>query len=597
MKTLALDFETFFSADFTLKKLTTEAYIRDPQFEALCLGIYDPTTKTKTWIGQEDIPRWGLSVDWAQTAVLAHHAHFDGLIFAHHYGVRPAFWFDTLCMARAIHGNHVSVSLANLLKLYDIPEKTVPYDAFRGRRWVNILPELRHELGQGAADDCHKTWQIFQKLLPGFPLQELRLIDMTVRMFTEPQLIGDVGALQQVQADEWVRKDELLQRLGVSKADLNSTAKFAALLEELGVEVDTKTTPTGNVVPAIAATDPFMKELETHVDPTVADLARARLEVRSTINETRAGRLAGMAGRGRLPIYLQYCGAHTTRWSGGDKVNLQNLPRSGELRRCISAPDGYLLLEPDLSQIECRILLWLAGQFDQLDAFRQGRDLYSEMASKFYGVKVSKAMPAERGTGKQLVLSCGYGAGAVTIQATAARGTYGPAVQMGLDDAERAKNLYRSTNYRVVAMWKEAEWLLGQIILNATHEWGPMRLHNKRLYLPNGLAINYETVSHEQGEFKMRKRAGITKMYGAKLVENAVQGLARVVVSQAMLRLSEMGYKALNTTHDSLMILLPDDDRVEATTATVLAELSRPPTWMPDIPLAAEGRATRSYAK
>jgi hypothetical protein len=878
MKTLVLDFETFFSNDFTLKSLTTEAYIRDPQFEAHCLGVYNPETGIKTWMPQEQIPAFIASVDWTQTAVLAHHAHFDGLIFSHHYGMKPAFWFDTLCMARAIHGNHISVSLANLLKIYGVPEKTVPYDAFKGRRWMNIEPGLRAELGAGAADDCAKTWAIFQKMLPGFPKEELRIIDMTVRMFTEPKLVGDVEELQRIQADEWTRKEELVQQLGISKADLNSADKFAALLESLGVEVEYKTTPTGNLIPAIAKTDPFMKELENDADPTVAALATARLEIRSTIDQTRAGRIAGMAARGRLPVYLQYYGAHTSRWSGGDKVNLQNLRRGGDIRKAISAPEGFLIFEPDFSQIEARILLWLAGQFDQLDAFRQGRDLYSEMASEFYGFPVTKAMPAERGTGKQLILSClgpdtlvltdsgtkpitavalndqlwdgvqwvthqgllqrgvhtviepvaglfltpdhlilcgsifqeaqnllnerclsqalasgsenlpsqdtallceeglkqlwssvpvalrstlstpiiwlkeqaqdampalkklratglksttamrtlsltthtgvvylgglpllstapqtqktsilntmgvealaasgqkidavfwhmwllfreflilhwnwtaqiivkgtsqaiyallrtittrktavpwsnsklslptydlayagprnrytivtsagplivhncGFGAGDKTIQMTAARGTYGPPVHISLEDAGRAKMTYRKKMYRVAAMWNEADWFLGKIVENASLDWGPMKLHGKRLWLPNGLSINYETLEFRDGEFRMMKRKGWTKMYGAKLVENAVQGLARVVASQAMLRLQALGYPAVNTTHDSSMVLLPDDAHASETAERLLVEMVKPPTWMPDIPLAAEGKPSKRHEK
>ena len=599
MKTLVLDFETFFSDDFTLKKLTTEAYIRDPQFEALCLGVYDPVTKQKSWVPQEAIPEFINRTDWSQTAVLCHHAHFDGLIFAHHFGMRPAFWFDTLCMARAIHGNHISVSLANLLKIYGVPEKTVPYDAFKGRRWINMPDPLRMALGNGAADDCEKTYQIFEKLIVGFPKEELRVIDLTIRMFTEPKLVGDVAELQRIQAEEWSRKDELIQQLGISKADLNSADKFAAILESMGVEVDYKETLKGNMVPAIAKTDRFMKELENDQDPTISALATARMEVRSTIDQTRAGRLAGMAERGRLPVYLQYYGAHTGRWSGGDKVNLQNLPREGAIREAIHAPEGYLIFEPDFSQIECRVEMWLAGQEDQLEAFRQGRDTYCEQAEAIYLRPITKKdNPNERHLGKVLKLGAGYGMGFVRLQQTCAQGALGgPPIHLTTAEAEQAIAAYRRKHYRVVAMWKEADWFLGQIVANKELSWGPMTLRNKRIYLPNGLLINYETLEWHQGEFRMLKRNGWTKMYGAKLVENVVQGLARVVASQAMLRLAALGYPAINTTHDSLMVLLPDDEAAQDTADMLLYEMARPPVWMPDIPLAAEGKPSRSYAK
>ena len=131
MNIITLDFETFFSDDYTLKKMTTESYVRDSRFRAHGVGIrwqepghnLDWPIRT-AWFSGENIAAGLANFDWSQTAVLAHHAHFDGLILAHHYGVRPALWLDTLSMARALIGNHLSVSLESLAAHFGLEAKT-----------------------------------------------------------------------------------------------------------------------------------------------------------------------------------------------------------------------------------------------------------------------------------------------------------------------------------------------------------------------------------------------------------------------------------------------------------------------------------------
>ena len=317
MKIWVLDFETYFADDFTLRKLTTEQYCRDPRFEAHLVGVRDPDGRL-FYVTQPDLPAFFASVDWSQAAIVAHHAQFDGLILAHHYGVRPALWLDTLSMARQVLGNHVSVALSSLAHHYGLQDKTVPYDLFKGRRFRNLTPEIVKLLGEGCLVDVELTWRIFQELMKSFPREELRVVDLTVRMFTEPTLVGDTALLQRVQHDEWSRKADLLNELQVTKTMLQSADQFTVLLEREGVEVEWKETAKGRTQ-AIAKTDDFMKGLLDHENQRVADLAAARLDVRSTINETRSGRFADMSSRGLMPVYLQYSGAHTTRWSGGDK--------------------------------------------------------------------------------------------------------------------------------------------------------------------------------------------------------------------------------------------------------------------------------------
>lgn len=164
---ICLDFETFFSDDYTLKKLTTENYIRDERFEALGVGIRwgDDENGGVEWYPSREAG-WVLKqIHWKETAVLAHHAHFDGLILSHHYGIKPAFWLDTLSMGRLVHGNSIGLSLGSLAKHYGLEPKTVPYDKFKGKHWNDLSPAVRQELADGCLHDVELTWLIFQKLM------------------------------------------------------------------------------------------------------------------------------------------------------------------------------------------------------------------------------------------------------------------------------------------------------------------------------------------------------------------------------------------------------------------------------------------------
>ncbi len=597
MQLICLDFETYFADDYTLQTMTAEAYIRDPRFEALGCGI-KAAGGTPGWVPQESLKRCFASIDWADTAVIAHHAQFDGLVLSHHYGVKPAFWFDTLSMARLIHGNNISVSLAALAKHYGLPTKTVPYDLFRGKRWQDCNSDTREQLARGCEHDVDLTWEIFGKLVSVFPPGEFPIVDMTVRMFTEPVLVGDATLFAKCRDDASRAKQEQLYSLGVSTKDLGSDAKFTALLEAEGVEVETKVTPKGNEKPAIAKTDRFMLELLENDNERVAALAQARLDVRSTIAETRAGRLYEMCGRGPLCVYLSYAGAHTTRWAGGDKVNFQNLPRSGDIRRGVVAPAGYLFGRVDQSQGECRLVNWLAGQDDVVARFRQGHDPYLPMASAFYGREITKNDKAERDLGKVLELQCGFGSGADKIKSSCrVRGII-------LTDAEalHGRNTYRVTHSQVTNCWKVGDAMLARLSRKESIPcaWGPCTVQDGKIFLPNDTWLDFASLHWHRDEatgdnyWRLETRHGFVKYYGAKLVENVVQALSRVVTSDAMLRAQAAGYRIVGMTHDDIWVLIPETTVGECSRALVEC-MTTPPAWGPDLPLAADCTVGKTY--
>ena len=624
MDILTIDFETYFNRSknpedyYSLDNMTTEAYVRDAKFDPLgasIRGLIDNTGDylPATWYTPFELHHIFSQIDWSNTAVLCHHAQFDGLILAHHFGVRPAFWFDTLSMARLVLGNHLSKSLGSLAAHFGLGAKNVPYDLFEGRHWDQITTDVQGLVADGCCHDAELTWELFGKLAASVPQEEFQLIDSTIRMFTEPCLVGNIPRLGAIWQEETQAKAALLAELQVGDGDLRKDQIFAELLRNEGVEVgDPVEDPEGpglkpgknGPIFAFAKTDDFIRDLQDDEDPRIAMLADARIAEKSNITTTRAERLGWMATRGPLCVYLNYCGAHTTRWSGGDKLNWQNRKRGGKLEKAIEAPAGHAIVVRDASQIECRLLNFVAGQADVIERFRNKEDPYIAIASKAYGFAVTKANEKERGTGKQLELSCGYGCGARTIQVTAKKGTYGPPVYIDLETAETWKNLYRETHQAIASpnggYWAQGNEVLKLLNAGQEFQWGPLHIKAKRIYLPNGAPLIYETLHWHEGPkgdyWRIATRRGFAKLYGAKLVENVIQALARLCTAQAWLRCRAAGIRIVSMEHDKLLACVPAND-APAADAFMRAEMMRAPDWLPGIPLNSDGYVSDTFAK
>lgn len=390
---ITIDFEAFYSPEFNLRKCTTEEYVRDPRFEVLGVGV-KVGTRSAVWMEEQDFRRWATRAPWSQVRVLAQHAHLEGLVLSHHYGIVPGFWLDTLSMSRALYGpggpNGEGNDLGTLVRYYGVGEKGGELAAAKGKRRSDFTPEEWLALGRYCCNDDELTFAIAARMVPLMPAAELWLIDSTVRMFSEPRFRGNVALLEQAAQAEREKKAGLLRKvaggtyateaemLEAARARLASNPQFAALLEERGIEPGLKPNKKSELAFAFAATDPFMKGLLEHADPEIQALAEARVAVKSTLKETRAERFLEMAKRGPMPVYLSYSKAHTHRWSGGDKANWQNLdridpkdPSKGMLKRAVEAPDGHLIVAADSGQIEARMLAWLAQEGRALDTFRR----------------------------------------------------------------------------------------------------------------------------------------------------------------------------------------------------------------------------------
>lgn len=616
MDLITVDFETFYDKDFSLSKLTTEEYIRDPQFEIIGLGVKVNDGETEWASGTpEQVERYLRKFDWAESAVLAHNTMFDGAILSWCFGIRPRLWLDTLCMGRALHGVEVGGSLKALAERYGLGEKGTEVLNAKGKRRNDFTPEELDRYGDYCVNDVDLTHNLFRAMRTDFilrtgsdfPKQELKLIDLTLRMFIEPKLDLDLNLLEQHLYEVKRRKEELLENVGVDKEELMSNPKFADLLRDLGVEPPMKISPTTNKrTYAFAKTDKAFTALLEHEDDRVQALVSARLGTKSTLEETRTQRFIDIAKRGLLPVPVRYYAAHTGRWGGDDKINMQNLPSRGpnakKLKNSIVAPPGHVLIDADSSQIEARDVAWLSEQNDLVRAFANKDDVYKQMASRIYSKAVEEIYTDERFVGKTTILGAGYGMGAPTFQAQL--NTFG--YDMDLDECRRIIAIYRRTNWRISQFWREAQNAIERLARGESFTFGRdglLEAHGKEsaIRLPSGLFMRYDdlkyTMDPKTGEagYTYKTRRGRTRLYGGKLTENICQALARCIIGEQMLRIAKR-YRVVLTVHDSIVCCVPEEEAREAQ-AYIEACMRHAPAWADGLPLDCESGIGRRYGE
>jgi DNA polymerase len=527
---------------------------------------------------------------------------FDGAILNWVYGIRPKGWLDTLSMGRALHGTEVGGSLKVLASHYDVGVKGTEVEDAKGLKRQDFTPTHLATYGEYCMNDVRLTYSIFLLMSNNFPAAELRLIDLTIRMFTEPTLVLDGDLLDEHLILIQSTKIKLLAHY--EKEDLMSNPKFAQLLLANGVVPPMKKSPTtGKETYAFAKTDEGFKELLDHVNPVVQLIATARLGMKSTIEETRTERFIGIAKRGAMPVPLRYYAAHTGRWGGDDKLNLQNLPRGSMLKKAIRAPQGYMMIDSDSSQIEARTLAWLAGQDDLVKAFEEGEDVYKIMASAIYGKRIEAITKDERFVGKTTILGAGYGMGATKFQAQLKN--FG--VEVEIEEAQRIINTYRNTYPKITQLWKDAGTAL-KAILQKQHTTlgrdGVLQIEGEDgVRLPNGLYIRYPNLRMYQSEdsekaelvYDTKKGKAVipNRIYGGKLIENVCQALARIIIGEQMLMVAKK-YKVVMTVHDAIALIVPEHE-VETAKEYVELCMRLRPKWARELPLNCEAGYGRSY--
>ena len=602
---LFLDFETFWSQDYSLTKMTPPEYILDPRFETQGLA-YAYDSEPTGWVDGPDVQDWVTQQDWANLTAVAHNMQFDGAILAWRYGIVPKHYVDTLGMARALYGSKFrSMSLATLSESLLGAKKGNALMNTKGLTFREIQRSPFYgEFIKYAVTDVNLCRQLFFRMVQEFPVEnEIALVDELVRMVTKPKFELDVTALSMHLIELREHKDKLLKRLDVDRAALLSNDKFAVLLEERGVDPPRKISPTtGKLTWAFAKTDEEFLALAEHEDEEISLLANARLGVKSTIEETRTesfvdiGMLPWPNGKRCMPVPLRYSGAHTHRFSGDWRLNLQNLPRKSPIRKAMRAPDGMVVVAADASQIEARVVTWLAGQKDLLNVFATGGDPYCAFASKVYDRTITKTDKVERQVGKTAVLGLGFGMGAAKFEITLKRMA---GIDAGSDFAQDVVSTYRTAYPRIPTLWSQCEGGLRALLMGDTYRIGPLMFEKSGILLPSGLRIEYPKLYRdEEGQYTYETGRGKKYLFGGKVTENGVQALARIATMGAHLKMRKLlpGLELALQVHDQLVYVVPKeigDDFL----ALLIQTMSEAPEWAPGLPLGAEGGIGETLAE
>ena len=598
MKKLYLDFETFYDTHYSLTKMSTAQYINHEDFAVWGVGIKVEDGETE-WYNEDDTPAILEQIDWDTTALVCHNTLFDAFVLTQHFGYRPAYYYDTAAMSRGLYPNMSA-------RLKDCCVREFPSDPTKrkGEELVNakgvrvLDPELDAQIGGYCIQDVDLTYDLFQSYIKDYPTSELDLIDTTVRMFVEPKLLLDRAMLLAYKEEMAVRATEAIDASGVTREVLASQQKFAAHLESLDITIPTKKSPTtGKQIPAFGKNDPAYIQM-CNMYPEHRALWDAREVVKSRIDETRAQRFIDSCNPdGTFGVPLRYYAAHTGRFGGSDKINLQNLPRGSKLRTAIRAPEGQRLFIADLSNIEARMLAWLAKEADLLDAFAQGRDVYCEFASQIYGRTITKDNALERYVGKTAILGLGYGMGHQKFQDTLKSGS--PSVDVSDSTAAQIVTQYRTMYPNIPMLWARGKELLFNMGAQENYgsKYGPLTIARNRLVLPNGMSLNYPELQYIGGEFLYSTSKGKVRTYGPRLVENIIQALARIVITDQMLEIQAMPeVDVVMQVHDEI-IAIGSEVNADDTMDKILQIMKTTPSWCKDLPLDAEGGFSQLYDK
>lgn len=614
---LTIDFETYYDKDYSLSKMSTEAYIRDPRFEVIGVCVKKNDGPIRWITGTHDEIKAQLDVyDMASEVVVAHNAVFDMAILNWIYDIRPKFIVDTVSMARPVTGLTVGASLRALSEFFNLGHKGTEIYNTMGKRRKDFTPDELEAFANYCTQDVALTYKLYHRLKNFSTKKEMYLIDLVIRMFTEPVMELDEDLLATHLEKVKKEKEALINSIGHDRDLFMSNEKFAELLRAEGVEPPMKTSPaTGKQTYAFAKTDPGFKALLESNSERVQALATARLGLKSTIEETRTQAFLDIARRGKFPVMLNYYGAvNTGRFSGGDNTNPQNLPRGGALRQSIKPPEGYLIVACDSSQIEARTLAWFAGQQDLIKGFANGEDIYCAFATSVFGRPITKADKKERFVGKTCILGLGYQVGAATLQNALRNGK----VNLDIEECKRIVSLYR-TKYRAIStLWNTCSKLIENMYkgFNGTVGEGVelnMDGVDKTITMPNGMVLRYPDLQagvNERGynEYTYQKKQYRARLYGGAMTENIIQALARTIVSYQMCKIKQALDKRsaeakdgkirriAHMVHDEVIVVVPEE---EAEHVKTLMEqiMSTPPSWAPDLPVSCEAGVGTTYAE
>jgi DNA polymerase bacteriophage-type len=590
MQNVYIDFETYYDSEYSLKKMATVLYVRDPRYKTLGVSVA-VEDETPQFLSHDELIAWAATIDWSQACAIAHKTLFDGLILAEHYSIFPARYVCTESMARALLPID-SVRLKRVSEVLGIGAK--------GDALVPGSDVVSQELIDYANNDVVLCRKIDQLLRPLMPARELDLLSLTLRWGCVGTLRLNSARLEVALDEATTARNAAIAASGYTEAELTSRPSFAKILRDLEVTVPIKTSArTGEDTEAFSQNDPEFIELMLAY-PEHAALWAGRKAAASNIAVNRTEKLLQVSrlGDGTLPMQLNYYGAHTGRHSGAGGLNVQNLPNGSATRTAIEAPPGYVICVVDSSQIELRTNMWFCGQLDRLAAIVAGRDPYIEEAAEQYHIPYEEVSKDQRRFGKAAQLGLGFGMAHVKFRRYCASGPLGMApIYISDEESWRGVNSYRTRHNCVVTMWRIlTDALAAMMMPNCDIEIGPVRLQHESVLLPNGMTLDYSGLRpNEQGGFSYGVDKKTRYIYGSKFLENIIQAFARVIVMEQILTIDER-YPTQSSTHDEAIYLAPEAEADEAL-AFGLKVFSTTPSCAPGLTLAAEGGYAHNYSK
>lgn len=598
LELVALDFETRWGTGYTLRQLSTTEYVRDARFEVHGFSVARQSENfAPHFIRQSQAREYLRALPWDNITLAAHNMNFDGLVLAEHYGLRPARYFCTQAAARYHHKSECRHSLEDLARFHNLAGKIRGGLENTKDKTTAQLSETDWVMLEDYAVRDLKIMLYFALKFRDMPMDEQLLMDLTIRMFTDPPCVIDLPAARAAYDTFIAEKGEALSLF--DPKILRSRPKFAHLLELLGVEPPMKRSlKTGKFTFAFAKKDEAFLELLGHPNEAVRDAVEAKLEASSNIDATRAQRIITLGETGPAAICLNFAGALTDRWSGGNKMNIQNVRAGSPLRKALKAPPGHVLVDVDSSQIECRYNGWFCEQEDLLELFRRGEDPYNDMASAIYKRPVERSKPEDKipgFVGKTARLGLGFQMGGPRFQATLATGK--ERVHLPLAECYLAVQAYRTKDNKIAAMWPQCqEWL--EIMAHGrgriAYQCLEFDANTKRVWFPNGSSLYYPGLDWDGEQITyLNADHSLRYIYGGKLLENIIQKLARNHVGEVMLEVSKR-YRIAWMLHDAIICPVPEAEADEAL-QFITDAMNTPRSWAPTVPLAAKGTISLHY--
>lgn len=634
METVVIDLETYWDTGHTLSKMNPIEYCTHPETEIISMAAKFGKGETQVIFGEANIKNICARIDWSDKWVIGHNlSGFDSMILAWRLGIKPRMWGCTMAMAAPHHTKDPGLSLAKLVEHYGVGVKdNSALLNTKGKHLADFTPDEVKAMGGYNKADVGQCHALFKRLIKKTSRDELRLIDMTIRMLVEPKFEVDTALLRDTLDKERTRKQLMLRELATMLGEhhagmgqeeaanavaktLASAPKFAKLLKDLGVEVPTKTSPaTGKPAPALAKTDEGFVALQNHPNPLVATAATARLGVKSTLLETRIGAFlaATTAANGKLPIPLRYCGADTTwRWSGW-AYNPQNLPRIGKnpkptdaLRNSLRAPKGHMVVVADLSGIELRVnhFLWkVPSSMALFQADPEKADLYKDFASRLYDKPIEEVTKDERQVGKVAHLGLGFGAGPATFQKVA-KSMAG--IDLSETDAADVVYKWREEYQPIVQGWKDCHDALPVILAGQEgypiDPWGMCVPTKDGILTPKGFIrypkLRLEKDENGKKEYWYGEGRHKARIYAGKVTENIVQHLARCIIADNALDIKKAtGESPALMVHDELVYVIREEFAEDHLNA-VQRIMRTPPVWWPQLITWSEGAVAETYGQ